>query len=174
MNNSVEIRVDEQGYKVVYINDICYRGKRMIDWRSVKYYLTRYVDEMYTVVSSGDTVYIGKDLPDEYAGSKYTHKLKGTIAKAKANAAQGIAEMIEIADEKSYTENKGKKHLWKARFGWYRYKTRFALPVFGEKGEIERYNVFTALLIVRHDRNGKLYLYDILDIKKETSNPLES
>ena len=30
-------------------------------------------------------------------------------------------------------------------------------------------NVFHAALLVRHDRNGKLYLYDIMKIKKETS-----
>ena len=39
--------------------------------------------------------------------------------------------------------------------------------------EIERYNVFHASLIVRHSEDRKLYLYDILDIKKETSNPIE-
>ena len=39
-------------------------------------------------------------------------------------------------------------------------------------GEIERYNVFHVYLIVRHDADGKKYLYDIIKIKKETSNPL--
>ena len=29
---------------------------------------------------------IGTDLPDEYTNSNYTHRLKGTSAKAKANA----------------------------------------------------------------------------------------
>ena len=28
-------------------------------------------------------------------------------------------------------------------------------------------------LIVRHSENGRMYLYDIIDIKKETGNPLE-
>ena len=42
-------------------------------------------------------VYIGNDLPSEYTGSKYTYKLKGTVAKAKANAAQGIPELLETA-----------------------------------------------------------------------------
>ena len=44
-------------------------------------------------------VYIGKDLPDEYAHSKYTKILKGTNAKAKANATQGLPEIIEIAQK---------------------------------------------------------------------------
>lgn len=37
----------------------------------------------------------------KYANSNYTHCLKGASAKAKANAAQGIPEMIEIAFDKS-------------------------------------------------------------------------
>ena len=40
-------------------------------------------------------IYIGKDLPDEYSRSKDTSRLKGGFAKAKANAAQGIPELIE-------------------------------------------------------------------------------
>ena len=30
-----------------------------------------------------------------------------------------------------------------------------------------------ASMIIRHANGGKKYLYDILDIKKETSNPIE-
>ena len=30
-----------------------------------------------------------------------------------------------------------------------------------------------ASLIIRHSEDGKLYLYDILDIKKETRNPID-
>jgi len=34
---------------------------------------------------------------------------------------------------------------------------------------VERY----AEVLIRHDNNGRLYLYDIVNIKKETSTPLE-
>ena len=61
----------------------------------------------------------GKDFPDEYTGSAYTRGLRGTAAKAKANASQGIPEMIEIAVGKHFRENKGEKHQWNARYGWY-------------------------------------------------------
>ena len=40
-------------------------------------------------------------------------------------------------------------------------------------GEIDRYNIFHASMLVRHSNDGKMYLYDIIDIKKETSTPLE-
>lgn len=46
-------------------------------------------------METGDIIYIGIDFPDEYKGSMYTKRLKGTNAKAKANAAQGILEMLQ-------------------------------------------------------------------------------
>lgn len=60
-----------------------------------------------------------------------------------------------------------------AKFGWYRYDTRFGIPVYNNDGEVERYNIFKARIVARHDNNGKLYLYDIIRIKKETSGPLQ-
>ena len=98
----------------------------------------------------------------------------GTAAKAKANAAQGIIEMLQIAKGGHFRENVGEKHMWEARNGWDRYDSRFELPVYDEKGNVERYNSFHASMLIRHDNNGKMFLYDVLDIKKETSNPLES
>ena len=53
-------------------------------------------------------------------------------------------------------------------------ETRFALPVYGESEDIERYNVFRAIMLVRHAEDNKLYLYDIMKIKKETSNLFQS
>lgn len=146
---------------------------RTYNWNDVKEYLAEFVGEFYTIAETEDVIYIGSDFPDEFTGSKYTYSLKGTAAKAKANAAQGIPEIIEIAKGKQFKENKGKKHQWDARFGWYRYDSRFALPVYDEDGDVERYNIFHASMIIRHDKNGKMYLYDIMGIKKETSNPLE-
>ena len=58
--------------------------------------------------------------------------------------------------------------------GWYKYTSRFALPVFDSSGEIERYNIFQVVMIVRHAEDGKMYLYDMMDIKKETSNLFQS
>lgn len=82
--------------------------------------------------------------------------------------------MLQIARDKHFRENVGDKHMWEAKNGWYRYNSYFELPVYNEKNEIERYNAFHASMLVRHDNDGNMYLYDVLDIKKETSNPLES
>lgn len=173
MRRNVEIITDNNGKKLVRINDIRFSGKRSIDWNAVKQYLKSYVGEICEIPGE-DAIYIGSEFPDEYTGSRYTHKLKGTIAKAKANASQGIPEMLEIAKNKRYNKNNDERHARDARYGWYRFDSRFELPVFDSAGNVERYNVFKATMLIRHAANGKKYLYDILEIKKETSNPLGS
>ena len=174
MNRNVDIITDSDGKKLVVINDIIFKGKRNINWKDVEQYLKQYVGEAYVITNTRETVYIGSDLPDEYSNSNYTHQLKGASAKAKANAAQGLPEIIEIAVEKQFEENKKSKHNKDAQYGWYRYKSRFAVPVFSENGSIERYNVFRVLLLMRHAKDNRIYLYDIMEIKKETSNLFQS
>ena len=168
MERNVTVIRDIDGNKIVMINDIRFKGKRSVNWDDVKEYLKSYVGEFYTIAETEEVVYIGKDLPDEYSGSDYTYSLKGTAAKAKANAAQGIGQMLEIATNRAVTPNRKGKHAIDAANGWYRYDSRFALPVYGDDGEIERYNVFRVHMIVRHDLDGKKYLYDIINVKKET------
>ena len=89
------------------------------------------------------------------------------------------AEKIYIGTDfpDEFTHGKDKTILkgsnLKAKYGWYRYDTRLALPVYNDYGEIERYNVFRMRMLVRHDEDRKLYLYDFLRTKNETSSPLE-
>ena len=174
MERKVNIVEDLDGNKIVFIHDIRFKGKRSVEWSDVEEYLKQYVGEVYIIEDTNDMVYIGAELPDEYAHSNYTKLLRGANAKAKANAVQGLPELIEIATEKAHKENFKEKHNKDAKYGWYRYESRFALPVFDEDGEVERYNVFHVIMVVRHAENGKMYLYDIMNIKKETSNLFQS
>lgn len=167
---NIAIVKDIEGKEIVQIHDIRFKGKRQINWEDVEDYLRQYIGEFYQIAESGDLIYIGKDLPDEYTNSEYTEQIRGGNAKAKANAAQGIPEMLAIAANKKYEENRKEKHRKDAAFGWYWYDTRFALPVYDGK-EIARYNVFHAVMLIRHDINGKKYLYDIINVKKEPSTP---
>ena len=130
--------------------------------------------EFYQIEDCNKMIYIGSDLPDEYMHSNYTRILKGANAKVKANAAQGLPELLKIATNEVYEDNRKEKHSKDAKYGWYSYDSRFALPVFSDDGEIERYNVFNVAMLVRHDEDGKYYLYDIMKIKKETSNLFQS
>lgn len=118
-------------------------------------YLERYVDELVEIVETGDIVYLGKDFPDEYAGSQYTRRTKGARAKAKANAAQGIREMVEIASDKRFRENWKEKHSSDAANGWYYYTTRFAMPVYNNNVKTENYNIYSGCLVVNCTGKGK-------------------
>lgn len=82
------------------------------------------------------------------------------IIKTKANAAQAVPEMIEISSNGIYSVNMEGKHSLDARYGWYRYDSRFAVAIYNSNGEVDRYNVFKARMIIRHDADGRKYLYD--------------
>ena len=106
-NRNVNIITDEEGNRIALIKDIRFRGKQNIDWRSVKAYLEGYMGDSYEISESAERVYIGKTLSDEFTGSEFTKSLKG--ANAKANAATAIPELIQIALNPKWQENKKEK-----------------------------------------------------------------
>ena len=171
---TLEIALDENGNKIVVLPGIIFSNKQNIDWNEVEKYLERFVGELVEIAETGDIIYLGKDFPDEYAGSKYTRKTKGGRAKAKANAAQGIREMVGIATDKRFRENQKEKHSGDAANGWYYYTTRFAMPVYDNDVKTENYNIYSGCLVVNCTGKRKMYLYDLVDIKKEASNPLKA
>ena len=171
-SRNVHIIEDEEGKKIVLINDKCFKGLDKKDWKDVEVYLTRYVGECYEIMESSEIIYIDKDFPDEFANSKERISLRGANRKAKANISQGIPELIQIASKPRWEANKEEKHKNDAKFGWFRYLVRFALPIYDDKsGELIRYNIFMAKMLIRHAEDGKKYLYDILAIKKENEKP---
>ncbi len=159
---------------MVLINDVRFKGKRQ-EWIIIENYLKEYIGEFYQIEESSEKVFISTDFPDEYANSESRIALKGAAAKAKANASQIIPELVRIATNKRHSDNNKKKHDRDAKYGWYRYDVRFALPVYNNKsGNVERYNIYKAIMLVRHAEDGKKYLYDFIAVKKETSSPLKS
>lgn len=170
-NVNIDIIQDAEGKKLVVVNDIRFKRRQEINWKEVEKYLKEYIGDCYEILETSEKVYIGREFPSEFSHSKDTKQLKGTNAKAKANAAQAVGELIKIASNKTFSEDYGKKHKNRAKYGWYRYDSRFALPVYSEEGNLQRYNIFSVRLLVRHDMDGRLYLYDILRTKKETGTP---
>lgn len=159
--------------RIPEIQNIIFKNKQNIPWNKVEEYLKRYIGRTYVVEAYKDKISIAGDFPDEYAESKYTKSLRGAVAKAKANAAQIIDELILYADNRRWIENQNEKHLKNASQGWCRYDTLFVLPVKGSSETVERKNVYKATLVVRKTEKG-MFLYDIINIKKEASTPLES
>ena len=173
MNNNVTIITEPTGNKFVLINDLRFKGKTKEEWKEIEEYLKEYIGKYYEISETAEKIYIGKDFPDEFAHGKDKTVLKGSNLKAKANAAQAVGELIQIAENKSASVDFREKHGNRAKYGWYRYDTRLALPVYSNEGELQRYNIYKLRMLVRHAEDGKLYLYDFLRTKKETSSPLE-
>ncbi|GFI48597.1 hypothetical protein IMSAGC019_03934 [Lachnospiraceae bacterium] len=155
---------------LVLIKDIRFKGKRQISWDDVKQYLEGYVGDYYEIEENAERIYIGSELPEEYTESESRKSLMGANAKAKANATTAVPELIKIASNPAFEENRKEKHNKNAKYGWYRYDVLFALPVYDEN-VLVRYNIFHARLLINHAENSRKYLYDILAIKKETSKP---
>ena len=115
--NVISIANDKKGNKVVVINEIIFEGRKNLPWKEVEKYLKRYIGAVIEVSETAEIVHIEKDFPDEYKGSEDTKKTRGTSAKAKANAASGVPELIEIASNKRFKENLTNKHRKDAKYG---------------------------------------------------------
>jgi hypothetical protein len=174
MSNSdkEDIIKDADGKSIIIINDVRFRGKQHIKWNEVEKFLRRYVGKCYDIIETSDKIFIGADFPDEMKGSNDTANLRGANAKAKANATQKLSQLIENASNKRWKENLKVKHKVDAEYGWYRYTSRFALPIYSCGGELERYNIFRIEMLVRHASDDQLYLYDMVNVKKETEYPV--
>lgn len=162
---------DEDKNNIVVIDYIKFHGRQNIAWEEVEQYLKQYIGEHFEVMESSDIVYIGKDFPNEFKGSQDTRKLKGANAKAKANATTKLPLLIQYATNRRWQQNLKTKHGIDAQKGWYRFTSRFAIPVYGQENVVERYNIFRVEMLIRNASDGKLYLYDMVNIKKETSTP---
>ncbi len=151
------------------VKSIIFKNKQNIPWNDVEAFLKRFIGKEVIVEKYGDVIRFPSDFPDEFTESRYTKKLRGALAKAKANAAQVVVEMLENADNRRWVENKDSKHNKEANNGWYRYDVGFAIPV--EHNGYKSQNKYSATAVVRI-KDGTLYLYDIINIKKEASTPL--
>ena len=172
MEKHIDIITDAEGKKIVLINDIRFKGKTRKEWEKIEEYLKEYVGKFYEIAETSEKIYIGKDFPDEFAHGKDKTVLKGPNLKAKANASRVVGQLVQIATNKASESDYNSKHKNRAKYGWYRYDTRLALPIYSNEGELLRYNIFKLRMLVRCDADGKLYLYDFLRTKKETSSPL--
>ena len=144
-----------------------FKGRQSIHWDEVEKYLKKYVNNQYEILETSDIVYIGKDFPHELKGSDDTKRLKGSNAKAKANATTELPELLKHAVNKRWQENFKDKHCADAKYGWYRFTSRFAMPIYSDNEELLRYNLYRIEMLVRHGSDNKLYLYDMVNIKKE-------
>ena len=154
----------------IKVEIILFKGKQNISWKDVELYIKRYQGKSFIIEKYNDQIILNYEFIREFAGSRYTRNLRGALAKVKANISQIIPDLICKADNRRWIENKAEKHVNQADGGWYRYDVHFSFPVQIENNPIKRWNDYCATLVVKINRRG-LYLYDIINIKKEARNP---
>lgn len=150
------------GEPIVVIEDDIFAGHEGEKPHKVirDYIKSHYSGDFARIIESGQKVYFGKDLPGKYTQSKSAFKNPVEIKKAKGQAAQNLNELIEIGTDRRWNKNAKEKHAEDAKYGWYKYATRFQT-----NGKI-----YTADVLVRNDANGKKYLYDVQNIKNEADS----
>ena len=165
---------DKNGNDVVVIDQNIYDG--MLDSEKPHEYIAEFIaaeiGNSYNIIESGQSVYIGEDLPSEFTQSKYTQSLKARrkdLLNAKNQSAQNLKDIVEIATNRRWEKNTKAKHNVDAKYGFYKYTSRFAIDKGNGSGP-----EYEVTLVIRNDADGKKYLYDITDIKKVGSLRLTS
>lgn len=125
--------------------------------QTIKEYLEQHIGEVYTIIESGQKIYLGEDLPGEYAYSKSAQSLPTAQKLAKGRASSNLKEIIENATNRRWQKNKKEEHKIDAKYGFYRYDTNFSFEYKGKE------KIYKATILIRNDANGKKYLYDILN-----------
>lgn len=176
-NNQNNIQYSDRKAKVMFEKDSTFNRVKINEdifennngksiSKTIHDYLVQHIGEYYYILESGQKVYLGKDLPNEYSYSKSTQKLTNTQKIAKGRAVSGLKEIIENATNRKYESNRKVKHSTDAKYGFYKYDTTFSF----EHNEKEQ--IYSGSIVIRNDANGKKYLYDITKIKKIGSNLL--
>ena len=160
------------GKNIAWVENSSLSANDLKNSNTIAEFIAEHIGEYYTIVESGNKVYIGEDLPPEYVYSKYSNTLKKrkpSLFKSKGKAANVLGDMIEIATNRRWEATKHPNSK-DAKYGMYRYDTSFAFPVKSNSGEITGVKSFDAELVIRNASDGKKYLYDIVGIKENTAD----
>lgn len=168
-----ESYVNEAGDTVVIIDKYFSKSKvrnndRYVE-NQVKEILLALNGKKITVKDNGNDIYFDKYFADEYTGSNDTVHSNDKFKAAKMNAATKAEEIVRNAVYRTWKESKKSNRKANADRGFDYYDVFFAYN--------ESYNLYTefgGLLIVRKDKNGKDYAYDITNVRKKGSVALHA
>lgn len=169
------IRQTPDGQKVVVLdqNVLDQRPNTMKKETFIKNYLVDLArnnpDVFARIEENGHKIYLDDNvLPNEYTYSKSAQNARGEIKNVRERALSNLDEIIEVGSNRRFEgnrkENLQPKKADKKRGGMYKYDAKIAIP--NENGVDSSYN---ATVLIRYDQNGRRYLYDIVDIKKDGS-----
>lgn len=163
------------GKPIAWVENSGLTNAQLKDYQAIADYIADHIGEYYTILESGQKVYIGDELPDEYTQSKYTSYLKNNDRRAlnaKNKGVNVLGDMIEIATNRrweptNHTQSKD------AKYGMYRYDSEFAFPLKNGAGDTVGARAYDVELLIRNASDGKKYLYDIVNIKENTPDTLD-
>ena len=152
------IKTDSDGKPTVVIEEDIFAGNEGEKPHKVirDYIKNHYTGDFARIIESGQKVYFGKDLPGEYTQSVSANRLYPDFRYAKNQASQNLNELVEIGTDRRWSKNVKSKHNLDAKYGWYKYATRFQV-----NGK-----TYDADVLIRNDADGKKYLYDVVNIKQ--------
>ena len=159
------------GKPIVWIEKSSLTNRELNNHKAVADFIAQHIGEAYTILESGQRVYIGPDLPGEYTQSKYTSYLRNTDRagfRAKRKAADSLGELIETATNRRWEQTRH-THNKNAKYGMYRYDSTFAFPVKSADDTVRLVRAYDVELLIRNASDGKKYLYDIVNIKENTT-----
>ena len=163
------------GKDVVWLENSSLTSRELNDHKAVAEYIAQHIGEVYTIIESGQRVYIGKDLPGEYTHSAYTNSLRKRnpqALKAKNKATSELGLLIETATNRRWEKTKH-PHSKDAKYGMYRYDISIAFPVKAVDGTSIDVRAYDAELLIRNASDGKKYLYDVVNMKRNTADAID-
>lgn len=78
-----------------------------------------------------------------------------------------LPEMLKIATNREFEKNRKESITEMQRTDGIDMRLDLQCPYIIWRGELIRYNIYQAKILVRHASDGRKYLYDILEIKKK-------
>ena len=156
---------------MIRIEVIKFNSKNKFEWKQLEKEMLNFVGEEVVININRKNVIFDKKTVDEMSYSNYNYKLHGKMKLIKANVCMYYKELLKEATNERHQEDFGKKHRNLALKGFDRYDTLFEYPNRDINGNVINYSKYKATIIARCASDNKYYLYDIIDIKKEISDP---
>ena len=151
---------------MIDIVKLYFTNKNKLNWKDVESKIKGISGSMFKNEKLSKDFNIDNKAIDELTHSRYNMKLKGKLRLIKANLLMYLEDIIKDMDNERWKKDIGDRHKNIAKNGWYRYDIHFKFPVRDEQGNYIDKQDYKATVVVRSAEDNKLYLYDIIDIKK--------
>lgn len=139
-----------------------------VDWTEVRDKLLKLVKIVVTIKENNAKVKFDKKFIKEFSASKYTQSANRKVKNIKANLVDNIVELVENSGHISIEVNNKNKHKTDSGYRWEKYKCLFRFNSLDERGN----NIsilYSCCIVIRCPNFNEKYIYDIVDIKKETN-----